>query len=372
MPGRVYVREKKAGVWGTWSIDGVGVVGPTPPADPPDGLLWWDNISGQLYVWYRDVDSAQWVIASPSPDPDQFILKGGGDTVTNIIITENLTITNPPVEDTDATNKKYVDDQDAALAAQINQDIVPILNGKVSKSGDTMSGYLTMVGPLTVTGDDIYARTGIVRFADGTSHYIQWDGAQFQINGPITASNYLTVGTVLTVNSGIIAAPNGSLALSPYGWNSNAGQAIIDFGGVSVHDGNFNPPSGRDGGFRCKQGDTNTLDDSWKYFNMFWTGSAMQIYLGQVVLGNVSITSDYRTKKDVVPLPSTWDAVRALKPIKYTQAEFAPLFVADNIEQWGFLAHELQETLVATAATGVKDQDNHIQSPNPMPVIAAH
>jgi hypothetical protein len=47
------------------------------------------------------------------------------------------------------------------------------------------------------------------------------------------------------------------------------------------------------------------------------------------------------------------------------------LVKADNIERWGFVAHELQETLVESAASGVKDQADTIQSPNPWTVIAS-
>lgn len=41
-------------------------ISPTPPAFPDQGQLWWDPVSGQLYVWYIDINSAQWVEASPS------------------------------------------------------------------------------------------------------------------------------------------------------------------------------------------------------------------------------------------------------------------------------------------------------------------
>ena len=37
----------------------------TPPASPGQGSLWWDTESGQLYIYYVDVDSNQWVVASP-------------------------------------------------------------------------------------------------------------------------------------------------------------------------------------------------------------------------------------------------------------------------------------------------------------------
>ena len=33
------------------------------PASPQVGQLWWDSVGGQLYVWYNDGNSSQWVIA---------------------------------------------------------------------------------------------------------------------------------------------------------------------------------------------------------------------------------------------------------------------------------------------------------------------
>jgi hypothetical protein len=36
-------------------------VGITPPPSPTQGALWWDATGGQLYVWYNDGNSAQWV-----------------------------------------------------------------------------------------------------------------------------------------------------------------------------------------------------------------------------------------------------------------------------------------------------------------------
>jgi hypothetical protein len=135
-------------------------------------------------------------------------------------------------------------------------------------------------------------------------------------------------------------------------------------------------------------------------WNFYWTGTLLEGWVQTTNLGNVSFTSDYRVKKDVADLPATWDAVKALRPVKYTHADFnppseiarrveeaakaaahpeayeskpapGPFFKGDDIEHWGFIAHELQETLIPDAATGVKDSPDTIQSPNPWTVIAA-
>jgi len=135
--------------------------------------------------------------------------------------------------------------------------------------------------------------------------------------------------------------------------------------------------------------------------NFAWDGANLGAYVDATFIGNVTVSSDYRIKKDVLPLPSMWAAVKALKPISYTHRDFtspadiayradldnvarergqtlsegeqrtAPAVVADDIERWGFVAHELQETLIESVATGVKDSPDVIQSPNPWPVIAS-
>lgn len=43
---------------------GAGVsIGDTPPASPADGDLWFDSTEGNLYVWFTDASSSQWVVA---------------------------------------------------------------------------------------------------------------------------------------------------------------------------------------------------------------------------------------------------------------------------------------------------------------------
>jgi hypothetical protein len=42
-------------------------VGTSPPANPTQGQQWWDANGGQLYIWYDDGNSAQWVVANNTP-----------------------------------------------------------------------------------------------------------------------------------------------------------------------------------------------------------------------------------------------------------------------------------------------------------------
>ena len=50
------------------AIEGLPVVsyiGDTPPTQPMHGAKWYCTTDGRSYVWYKDVDSSQWVESSP-------------------------------------------------------------------------------------------------------------------------------------------------------------------------------------------------------------------------------------------------------------------------------------------------------------------
>lgn len=61
--GKIYGREN--GAWVEISGGGGALVwtDDNPPADPQDGILWWDTTTGVLYVYYDDGDTQQWVQA---------------------------------------------------------------------------------------------------------------------------------------------------------------------------------------------------------------------------------------------------------------------------------------------------------------------
>ena len=50
----------------------------TPPSQPVDGELWWNTNDNNLYIWYTDVDTGQWVVASPGSGGGG---EGGGSQV---------------------------------------------------------------------------------------------------------------------------------------------------------------------------------------------------------------------------------------------------------------------------------------------------
>jgi len=306
-------------------------------------------------------------------------------------------------------------------------------------------------------GTDAAATGPSALFFNGSgTKYLGYDGANFNLAGG--GLNISTGGSCLLTGDGTNALIRTAGAFFVQNAAGTTNYAVIQngvatFNGAVVaqsynaqrNDGSYglyiNAPSYRNWGFACKTNGELTIDDitggtsrlniplngyiqagqgyncrsglvgpfGGNAFNMQYTGaSAMQLWVDNSNLGIITVTSDYRIKKDVIDLPGMWDTVKALRPIKYTQAQYTPqieiahqlklakdarefaekvakdggeplpavpppepMFIADDVERWGFIAHELQETLVPSAATGVKDSPDHVQSPNPFTLIAA-
>lgn len=142
-------------------------------------------------------------------------------------------------------------------------------------------------------------------------------------------------------------------------------------------------------GIRTKGGVDAGYGGNWH--NMEWSGYYIFGWVDNVAAGYMPKASDYRIKKDVAPLHDMWDTIKLLRPIKYTQKAFSPpahiefverekaagravnegpMFPSSPLEFWGFIAHELQETLTESVASGVKDSPNIIQTPDTLPLTA--
>ena len=80
IPGRNYI--------------GRAIIGTQPPADPYPGILWFDSFGAQLYIWFDDGDSQQWVavVNQPGPPgPPGTGSGGGGSDITAIVPGVGLT-----------------------------------------------------------------------------------------------------------------------------------------------------------------------------------------------------------------------------------------------------------------------------------------
>ncbi len=244
------------------------------------------------------------------------------------------------------------------LPASVIVALQTAIDAKVAKAGDTMTGALVVNGSVRSTTGAVLA------VADVTA----------------TQPAFYLADEVGTNQCALywLRSPN-SLRF----WNRLAPNeiALLANGIVQIATG-----------FQGRAGYSGSYDSS--AHNINWNSvSGSELWIDNTNLGNIQLVCDYRIKKDVVPLARTWDAVKALNPISYTQAQFTPastvalraqqareantkvdttpMFVADEVERWGFIAHELQETLLPSAAHGEKDSPTEIQTLNVIAVVAA-
>ena len=61
--GLKYIYNSAVGAWEA-AIQPPAVIADAPPALQIPGFLWWDSVSGTLYIWYQDDDGGQWVDAT--------------------------------------------------------------------------------------------------------------------------------------------------------------------------------------------------------------------------------------------------------------------------------------------------------------------
>jgi hypothetical protein len=176
----------------------------------------------------------------------------------------------------------------------------------------------------------------------------------------------------------VLASSGGIIYLRPGGTADTATQAYASSDG-SFHVSNSfyidnNTSGGAYLGFgqQGRNGYTGSYTGYWH--NWLYSGGLVYVMVNGSNLGGIQMVCDYRTKRNEKPLPSTWNAIKALKPISY-QYKGVPDLIADDKDndeiRWGFVAHEIQAVLTKSAASFDKDAPNAIQSPNLMVIIAA-
>lgn len=469
-------------------VGGSVLVSDTPPGGSNPGDLWFDSVGGQLFVYYNDGNTSQWVVASNQNVGGLFLPLTGGAlsgalTINNAVagtaslqvnapngpanitlnssqgqfrnivgqtsgslrwtmalgdnsaesgsnagsnftltsLSDDLSTISTPFSISRAATYVYLNGKGAApivetpsgghATLRMNKAPGATLNNISSFTNGKSRWDLTLGDTNAESGSDVGSNFVITRYND----------AGMSIDSPLLinrANGTVSVNGAFYCGSGNIASMARGSGNAQVGFLDNTGTSrgycywepvgggirLVHLASSStlVLDGNgvTSTTTTRSKGAAGLQG---TGGGSYgSIHNWFWSGG-IQAWVDTTNTGVITVTSDYRTKKDIEELPSMWETLKALRPIKYTQAEFsppshvefiaqekvkareaaeadpeatprevneAPMFEADDDERWGFLAHELQETLVPSASSGVKDSPDTIQSPNPWTVIA--
>ena len=76
-------------IWG--SVGGGASISDTAPTSPQAGDLWWKSDEGQMYVYYNDGNSSQWVIGNAFAGGPGFLSLTGGTISGNLSVTGTAT-----------------------------------------------------------------------------------------------------------------------------------------------------------------------------------------------------------------------------------------------------------------------------------------
>ena len=212
---------------------------------------------------------------------------------------------------------------------------------------------------------------------------VSFNGILPLANGGTGASNAtdgrtnLGLGTIATQDSNTVAITGGSVNGTTIGATTPTTGAFTTL--ASTTGANFATSSGDVGigtsspvaklqvignvassGTVGRQGASGTSNGNT--MNSWWTGSNLQAWVDTTNVGNITLTSDYRIKKNIETqtLPAI-HRITQLRPVTYTRADYKSLYKADKVNREGFIAHELAE-IIPSAVEGEKDAENQIQS----------
>ena len=248
----------------------------TPPVNPTPSTLWWDEVSGRLYVYYNDGTSSQWVDAAPAGISGS---GGGGGSI--------IQSATPPVDPTPSTlwwnsvagrlyvyyndgiTSQWVDAAPAGISGpggninltEVASNIIPSANlvyslGNATNqwkdlwvSGNTIyigsvpltidNGTLQVDGANVVTGNGGGGNTGDITFTNANISTIITEPIQIQplhsvlagINGPnlyLQAGDYASTNSQVLAEGGALHLQGGNASIFQYG----VGTAVGNVGGA--------------------------------------------------------------------------------------------------------------------------------------------
>jgi phage baseplate assembly protein gpV len=208
-----------------------------PPSSPSDGQLWWDSSEGNLYVYYTDGDSAQWVSAAsvqngedgqgvpPGGGENQFLIKGtNSDYVTvwssdlnaSSVDTDSLTVNNNATVSGDLTVNGTINGGPVAFKtfminnSNVNDTTTPTVRSVFNTTPDINSGGFSVNSTdITVPESGIYTVSFNCYFTSGSSRANV--GVSVDING--TQQGEYSASDYIRASSGHNEASTGLTAL---------------------------------------------------------------------------------------------------------------------------------------------------------------
>lgn len=230
------------------------------------------------------------------------------------------------------------------------------------KAGDTLTGNMVLAAGIRIGGDDMRFApiAGKATFQCSSANYTTLVGAK--PNGAGTAAGFWVANASTVDQWGGMYMMGDAMRFYS---SKDTGPSVylpmqFNLGGSDKVTFNIDGTLGTYG-IKARQGTSGgALGNN---INWWWTGSALTAYVDGSSVGNVTLTSDYRIKRDVRPMEqSALDRIARIRPVLYRYADNEALGAkAEDREREGFIAHELAE-VIPSAVEGEKDAPNQIQS----------
>jgi phage-related tail fiber protein len=190
-------------------------ISPTPPASPTVGQLWWDSTGGQLYLWYDDGTSQQWIVAV-----NQSLAVAGGVPVGTSILW-NRTV--PPAN--------YLIEDGSTISATTYAALFQVLVQSATVTITIASpGVVTWTGHVLQNGDPVkFTTTGALPtgITAGTTYYVINRATNtFQIATAPGGTAINTSGTQSGVHTGISAPFGCANDLSTFNLPDSRGEFV--------------------------------------------------------------------------------------------------------------------------------------------------
>ena len=376
-------------------------VSETPPANPDEGDLWWNEDDGRLYVFYEDANTSQWVDASPEAaaavvqTPNLQEVTDEGNTTTNGITLNNagfnsLILQTQRTGDGSQIGALRFNDRDGNQMSQILGHIGQQLSFEtggtrralidntgnfliggtlpgtpnISLNADGSADFSSAVvaGSNPINGDNPGCRLGpggtlVTTHANGTGNV--WE---VYTNGTATATATITANGRGNFNNGAFQFLGGA-------FNVTSPTGTTDHNNISIQ-----PRSTNDSNylFTMRNGNKTGSNFHWTFSgnsfqvspdsfsdNFQGNGASAAITQGGVYWGTnttiQNIASERRLKENIESIDSTdsWNTIRDTPYYRYN-------FIGSDVVCHGPMADEVPAALVR--GTGRMDGEGEIRS----------
>lgn len=207
------------------------------------------------------------------------------------------------------------------------------------------------------------AATNLKHASSASNNIVLDSSGNTAISGVLTAtagtSGAPSITTNGDTNTGVFFPAADTVAVGTGGTErmriTTGGEFLV---GVTTGNG----PAGTIGskGYQSRSGSAGGF--SGNVFNIYWTGAAAQLWIDTTNVGNITLSSDYRIKRNVGTQDQPALArVLQLRPVTYQMADYGNIIKSSDDVLEGFIAHELAE-VIPSAVNGVKDATDQLQS----------